>query len=197
MTAEQRLWTTVTLNLNFYSQGAITGLLSGIGFALFLGFGQPKPVPPTKPFSLDDCTEFGGIRVFSNYSTTTTTIDPVSDMLQQRNSDDVEYIWLLKISYLWYGVVGFLITFIVGYVVSALLDLCNKGGSKKIYLDTKRRYIDTELFSPPVSKRLKRQNARFLERDSNVSILRLLLSCGAFNFFFFPFPHAIRCSSPT
>lgn len=157
------------------SQGAITGLLLGIAFALFLGFGQPKPVPPTKPFSLDDCTEFGGIRVFTNYSTiaTASTTEPVADMLLQQKNDDGEYIWLLKISYLWYGVIGFFITFIVGYVLSFLLDLCNLGGSKKIYLDTKRRYIDTELFSPPVSKRLKRQNARFLERDSNVSIVYL------------------------
>lgn len=90
-----------------------------------------------------------------------------------QRTDDVEYIWLLKISYLWYGVVGFLITFFVGYVMSFLLDLCNLGGSKKIYLDTKKRYIDTELFSPPVSKRLKKQNARFLERDSNVSIAKM------------------------
>ncbi len=90
-------------------------------------------------------------------------------MLFQRN-DDVEYMWLMKVSYLWYGVFGFVITFIVGYVVSFSLDLCKLGGSKKIYLDTKRRYIDTELFSPPVSKQLKRQNARYLERDSNVSV---------------------------
>lgn len=91
-------------------------------------------------------------------------------MLLQEN-DDAEYIWLLRLSYLWYGVIGFFITFIVGYVVSFALDLCNLGGSKKIYLDSKSRYIDTELFSPPVSKRLKRQNARFLERDSNVSMM--------------------------
>lgn len=112
--------------------------------------------------------------MFTNYSTTTTA--PVSDMLYQRNDDDGEYIWLLKVSYLWYGVFGFVITFIVGYVVSFSLDLCNLGGSKKIYLDTKKRYIDTELFSPPVSKRLKKQNARYLERDSNVSILRSVVS---------------------
>lgn len=135
---------------------------------MFLGFGQPKPTPPTKSFSTDDCTEFGGIRLFTNYTTESTT-ETVSDVLLQRN-DDVEYIWLLKLSYLWYGVLGFLITFIVGYVLSVLLDLCNLGGPKKIYLDTKRRYIDTELFSPPVSRQLKRQNARYLERDSNVSI---------------------------
>lgn len=108
--------------------------------------------------------------MFTNYSATITSTEPVSDMLLQRN-DDVEYIWLMKVSYMWYGVFGFLITFIVGYVVSVSLDLCNYGGSKKIYLDTKKRYIDTELFSPPVARRLKRQNARFLERDSNVSIV--------------------------
>lgn len=148
-------------------RGAITGLICGIGFAMFLGFGQPKPIPPTKSFSTDDCTEFGGIRLFTNYTEASTT-EAVSDVLLQR-SDDVEYIWLLKLSYLWYGVFGFLITFIVGYVLSVLLDLCNMGGPKKIYLDTKRRYIDTELFSPPVSRQLKRQNARYLERDSNFS----------------------------
>lgn len=92
-------------------------------------------------------------------------------MLLQKDTDDAEYIWLLKLSYLWYGVIGFLTTFIVGYVLSFLLDLCSVGGPKKIYLDTKNRYIDTELFSPPVSKRLKRQNAKFLERDSNVSVM--------------------------
>lgn len=153
-------------------QGAITGLVCGIGFALFLGFGQPKPIPPQKSFSLDDCTEFGGIKLFTNYSTTT---EPISDMLMQRSDNEVEYMWLMKVSYLWYGVLGFLITFIVGYVVSISLDLCNLGGPKKIYLDTKKRYIDTELFSPPISRQLKKQNARFLERDSNVSIVSMKL----------------------
>ncbi|KAJ6635574.1 putative sodium-dependent multivitamin transporter [Pseudolycoriella hygida] len=142
-------------------RGAITGLICGIGLALYLGFGQPKPTPPTKSFTLEDCTEFEDIR--TNY----TTLVQMSRSIPP--DDDTEYVWLLKLSYLWYGVVGWIVTFVVGYAISVLLDLCNVGGPSKIYLDTKRQYIDTELFSPPISKLLKNQNARFLERDNHAA----------------------------
>ena len=30
----------------------------GLIFAMYLGFGQPKPDPPTLSFSLEDCSDF-------------------------------------------------------------------------------------------------------------------------------------------
>lgn len=112
--------------------------------------------------------------MFTNSSTS--TVVPVSNVFPQGN-DDVEYIWLLKLSYLWVGVLGSTVTFIVGYVVSCLLDLFNLGGLKKIYLDTNNLYIDLELFSPPIARQLKKQNARILERESNVSICDITNIC--------------------
>lgn len=55
----------IALDLNKYkikifSQGALTGLALGLAFAMVLGFGQPKPVPPTLDFSIEECDPFGG-----------------------------------------------------------------------------------------------------------------------------------------
>lgn len=36
-------------------QGAITSMVIGVVFLLLVGFGQPKPPIPTKPFSIDSC----------------------------------------------------------------------------------------------------------------------------------------------
>lgn len=55
--------------------------------------------------------------------------------------------------------------------MSVVLQRYDMGGKHKIYIDSKHIYIDTDLFSPPIAKRLKRQNAKLLESDVNVSLI--------------------------
>lgn len=64
---------------------------------------------------------------------------------------------------------GYFVTFLCGWLVSAVLNASGHGGEVKIYLDNKQEYINTDLFSPPVARRLKLQNAKRLESDENVS----------------------------
>ena len=81
------------------------------------------------------------------------------------------YIWLLKLSYLWYCVIGFCTVFFGGWLLSFLFDLIHCGGEKKIFIDSKEMYYDTDLFVPPVAKYLLKQNAKRLKTDYNVSII--------------------------
>lgn len=41
--------------MDFLLQGAVASLVIGVVFLLLVGFGQPKPPIPTKPFSVDSC----------------------------------------------------------------------------------------------------------------------------------------------
>lgn len=56
-----------------------------------------------------------------------------------------------------YGVViGFLITLIVGYLASYLLYLMKLQSMDKIYLKDSINEINTDLFSPPIAKMIKK-----------------------------------------
>lgn len=69
---------------------------------------------------------------------------------------------------MWFGVIGFLISFLGGWLISYLLDLCKMGGTRPIFLDDEQKYINCDLFSPPIARRIKKRNAKLLEKDSNV-----------------------------
>lgn len=81
--------------------------------------------------------------------------------------------WLFRISYMWYGVIGWLVAFFFGWLASIVLTAVGFGGEHKIYTDDQRMYVDTNLFTPPIAKRLKEQNARRMESDVNVSLFSL------------------------
>lgn len=53
--------------------------------------------------------------------------------------------------------------------MSTLLSALGWGGEHIIYLDAKRMYVNSDLFVPPLAKRLKARNARLMESDVNVS----------------------------
>lgn len=72
---------------------------------------------------------------------------------------------------MWYGVLGFLITLFGGWLASILYDCMHIGGEKKIFLDSTENYMDPDLFSPPIARRMRQRNAKLLEKDANVSFL--------------------------
>lgn len=64
---------------------------------------------------------------------------------------------------MWYVVIGFFVALIVGYVTSVILERLNRAGEIKIYTDNTQMFYNTDLFSPPVAKRLKIEMAKKLE----------------------------------
>lgn len=135
------------------------GLVTGIAFSLWVGFGQPRPPLKMLDFSVEDCSQFGGYN--------STTITPIV-MAQRLDRPDSDYFYLYRLSYLWSVVLGYVLTFIVGYTVSLTLRWLGHQGTERIYLDNDHVYINTDLFSPPVAKHIKRALARHIENGGEV-----------------------------
>lgn len=140
-------------------KGSVIGLISGIVFSMWVGFGGPKPPPPYLPVSVEGCVS----NILLN-STITFPISTASKLI-----DETEYFWLFKLSYMWYCVLGFTVTILVGYFLSFIFEQIGIQGRSKIYLDDDETCINTDLFSPPIARRLKRKFATHLERGGNVS----------------------------
>ncbi|XP_058449666.1 putative sodium-dependent multivitamin transporter [Malaya genurostris] len=139
-------------------RGVITGLLIGMSFSLWIGFGQPKPPLKMLDFSVEDCSRFGG------YNSST-----ISPIIRAPESD---YFYLYRLSYLWSVVLGYLVTFVIGYSTSLLLRSIGYQGTERIYLDNDRVYINTDLFSPPIAKRIKRSLAKHIENGGEIEITK-------------------------
>lgn len=139
-------------------RGAITGLASGLVFSIWIGFGQPKPPVKMLTFSTEGCTATTFLDVVGNTLPVSPLAEPVADS---------DYFYLYRLSYMWYCVLGFLVTLFVGFVVSQVLNRLNMRGyvNEKIYLDTQQKYLNPDLFSPPVAKRMRLRFAAFLESD--------------------------------
>ncbi|KFB39610.1 AGAP004199-PA-like protein [Anopheles sinensis] len=147
-------------------RGVITGLLTGLSFSLWVGFGQPRPPLKTLEFSVDDCSEFGGFNQ--------TSVVPLA--MAQRAADvrpDSDYFYLYRLSYMWFSVLGYLVTFAVGYGTSLLLRWRGMAGTERIYLDEQQVYLNTDLFSPPVARAMKQRMARFIENGGDVRMTSL------------------------
>lgn len=147
-------------------RGAITGLAIGLVFSLWIGFGQPKPYPTYLHFGDSDCSRFENIT--RGYPTPQAVRTETCNLVDPRPGN--EYFWLYRVSYLWLVVFGFFVTLIIGYVVSYVLERFDMGGESKIYTDSTKAYINTDLFSPPIAKRLRHLNARNLETTSFVGL---------------------------
>lgn len=76
---------------------------------------------------------------------------------------------------MWYAPLGFCIVFFGGWLISVILDILNLGGEPTIYMDADKKIINADLFSPPIAKRLRLQNAKFLENGFSVSKTGLLM----------------------
>lgn len=83
------------------------------------------------------------------------------------------YFWLFKVSYLWYAPIGFTITLFGGWLLSIIFELIHLEGTPTIYLDNNRKVINADLFSPPVARRLRLRNAKYLETEFNVGNFQL------------------------
>lgn len=142
-------------------RGAITGLAVGLMFSIWIGFGQPKPPVKMLTFSTEGCAN-NATRFME--ALTATTPAPVSVMSLDK-TDDSDYFYLYRLSYMWYCVLGFLVTLLVGFLVSNLLNRLNMRGyvNEKIYLDDQKTFLNPDLFSPPVAKRLRLRFAAHLE----------------------------------
>lgn len=85
------------------------------------------------------------------------------------------FFYLYKISYMWYAPIGFCIAFFGGWIISQILILLKLEGDSTIYMDESKTLIHADLFSPPIAKRLRIQNAKILERNYSVSLVLLNL----------------------
>ncbi|ETN60334.1 sodium/solute symporter [Anopheles darlingi] len=152
-------------------RGVITGLLVGLSFSLWIGFGQPRPPLKTLDFSTEDCSDFGG------FNETARVLLPIA-MAQRaaaandEPSDDSGYFYLYRLSYMWFSVLGYIVTFIVGYGTSLVLRWRGAQGTERIYLDENRIAYNTELFSPPIARRMKQRLAAFIENGGDVDASR-------------------------
>lgn len=142
-------------------RGVLLGLLCGLLFAFWIGFGGPKPPPTSLPLNNDGCASNSNtalvaesLRAFEDVvnitiATTTEKMVPAAK----------EYFWLYRLSYLWYSVLGFVITFICGYSFSWLLECLYWADNSQIYVDIACKQIDYDLFVPILARKLQREAA--------------------------------------
>lgn len=142
-------------------RGVIAGLLCGLGFAFWIGFGGPKPPPPSLPLSDDGCVVATNatlvaesLRVIEEFVNTT-----ISTTEQSFTTADQQYFWLYRLSYMWYCVLGFIITLTFGYSFSRLLERFGLADNSQIYLDISCKQIDYDLFVPILSRKLQQHAA--------------------------------------
>ncbi|KAJ8951885.1 hypothetical protein NQ318_019862 [Aromia moschata] len=111
-------------------KGSVVGLVCGMGFALWMAFGN-KPPAVMLPRSTEGCS----------VAVNATVTSPI---------DYSAYLWVHKVSYLYNGVFGLLITVVIGYLLSLVVRL--RWGKKVDEED-----YDPHLFIGPVARRLKRR----------------------------------------
>lgn len=108
-------------------------------------------------FSVEDCDRFGG------FNNTTPMV-----LALKANQPDSDYFYLYRLSYLWSVVLGYILTFVIGYGMSLILIWLGYQGTDRIYLDSSKTCINTDLFSPPVAKRMRRALAKHIENGGDV-----------------------------
>ncbi|XP_059613300.1 putative sodium-dependent multivitamin transporter [Phlebotomus argentipes] len=160
------LFTLGMFNTVTTQRSAIPSLLTGLAFAMWVGFGQPKPPVKMLDFSVEECSD---TRYNSSYSDVSVPIFPREETANP-TSDDSEYFWLYRLSYLWYSVLGFLVTLFVGLVLTYLLKWLKLEGESRIYADGNKECINTDLFSPPIAWQLKKRHTKYIENGGVVDI---------------------------
>ncbi|TRY71728.1 hypothetical protein TCAL_03416 [Tigriopus californicus] len=113
--------------------GAISGLISSLGFLIWMGFGQPRPRPQTLSTSVQECDNLS----FINISANTTAL----------HQEPEDYFFLYRISYAWNAVIGFLLCLIIGLVVSEIAQKLNSNPSTP-------KTLDPNLFMPFIRRRM-------------------------------------------
>ncbi|KAH0953399.1 hypothetical protein HN011_005869 [Eciton burchellii] len=126
--------------------GAITGALTALSFLFWIAFGQPRPMPPTLPRSIEGCDANNLMNMTISMTRNVTNFS--------KSTGDSSYFYLYRISYMWYSVLGFLITFMLGLLVSALSRAIN--GSRNANLDP-------NLFFPMIARRIRSRQRHDVE----------------------------------
>ncbi|XP_046396198.1 putative sodium-dependent multivitamin transporter [Ischnura elegans] len=123
--------------------GAVFGLLTSMMFALWLGFGGPKPPPPVLPLSTEGCN--------SSHYVPESNFSVLMDATNLPLKEEKEYFILYQLSYLWCVVIAFLICVVVGCTISFITGKrCGEWGSRK---------SNPSLFIPCVRRSLMREAA--------------------------------------
>ncbi|KYN11813.1 Putative sodium-dependent multivitamin transporter [Trachymyrmex cornetzi] len=122
--------------------GAIIGALTAFSFLFWIVFGQPRPIPPKLPTTIEGCDNVANITI---------------------STGDSSYFYLYRISYMWYSPLGFLITFILGLVISNLSHLFFKKQNEE---------LDTNLFFPVLARRIYYRRCMDVENERNSSLNR-------------------------
>lgn len=86
----------------------MTGLISGLAFSLWIGFGGPKPPIPRLPLTTEGCA----------FNVTVPAASPASITASVVGS----YFPMYRISYMWYAPLGFLVTIAVAQIVSRAVN---------------------------------------------------------------------------
>lgn len=162
----------------FNLQGALTGLIAGLAFSLWIGFGGPKPPIPRLPLRNDGCAEFLNATIDSTTEQYLSTISPSALPTVVMPADD--YFPLYRISYMWYAPLGFLLTVLVAQVVSRIVrfNVERRGISGQ--------KINEELLSP-MFPQCFRTSQHLPDPNLLVKLCysHFLSNVGIFNFFFF------------
>ncbi|XP_015174184.1 PREDICTED: putative sodium-dependent multivitamin transporter isoform X1 [Polistes dominula] len=140
-----------TFTLGMFTQtgnqkGAITGLILGLAFSFWIGFGQPKAPIPKLPVSTIGCI---------NNSTYKNIMKPDTfDKLT--NKDSIFYLY--RLSYMWYCPLGFLSSLLIGWIISWLTEIiCFKKKEEMV--------IDLRLLTPIIASSIQKRNTRKMTHD--------------------------------
>ncbi|XP_024946748.1 putative sodium-dependent multivitamin transporter isoform X2 [Cephus cinctus] len=102
-------------------RGAVTGLLIGLAFSMWIGFGQPKPSPPRLPVSTAGCNE------------TYVSDGATANFERAQSTGDSTYFYLYRISYMWYCPLGFIVCILFGLLGSGLFRLIFKENNENLH----------------------------------------------------------------
>ncbi|XP_011686243.1 PREDICTED: putative sodium-dependent multivitamin transporter isoform X3 [Wasmannia auropunctata] len=131
--------------------GAIAGALTAYSFLFWIVFGQPRPIPPVWPTTIEGCD--------NNITNITMSVFRNATSFS-KSTGDSSYFYLYRISYLWYPFLGFIITFLLGLFVSNL---------SRLFLKNQNNKLDINLFFPVVARRI---HFRRCKDEKNEVVLR-------------------------
>ncbi|XP_018397564.1 PREDICTED: putative sodium-dependent multivitamin transporter [Cyphomyrmex costatus] len=134
--------------------GAIIGAFTAFSFLFWIVFGQPRPIPPKLPTTIDGCdNNVANITMFILQNVTSVS----------KSTGDSSYFYLYRISYMWYSPLGFLITFMLGLIISNL---------SRLFFKTQNDELDTNLFFPVLARRIRYRRCMDVENERSSSLNR-------------------------
>jgi len=136
-------------------KGALIGVLSGLVFSLWIGFGGPKPFPARLSQEISGCLVPNITSMATNTTDTfstretiltslTSTLSPTiesmkTNLANEEATTSQEYFPLYSLSFMWYAPIGFLVTILTAQMFSRILSATGAKPSHK---------IDEQLLSP-------------------------------------------------